>query len=216
MTTHRLWNVPRFLAPIAVHYTAALQAHGPQPGAVFWRDTEGQRLRFEQLIGILDDADRAGSLTVNDLGCGYAAMFDFLEDMPFMSDGRYFGYDICEDMVDCAGRRIKDRRAEFQQSLRATRLADYSFVSGTYNLRLDIDDDAWVDYVRASLVDLAAMSRKGLAFNMLAPDRSRRPQKTLYYAEPQPFFDFCRRQLSSRVTLVTDYPLAEWTIWVRL
>ena len=216
MAPRRLRNAPRFLAPIAVQYAAALQAHGPRPGAVFWRDSEGQRLRFDQLIGILDDADRAGSLTVNDLGCGYAAMFDFLKDMPFMRDGRYFGYDICEPMVACAGRRIADRRAVFQKSLRATRVADYSFVSGTYNLRLDIDDDAWVDYIRASLADLAAMSRKGLAFNMLGPDRSMRPQKTLYYAEPQPFFDFCRRQLSSGVTLVTDYPLAEWTIWVRL
>jgi hypothetical protein len=213
---HPLSDAPRLLAPIAVHYGAALRTYGAQPRGVFWRDTKGQRLRFEQLIGILDEDDWKGGLILNDLGCGYGAMFDFLADLPFMKDGRYQGYDITEEMVACCSQRITDPRASFEQSLRATKMADYSFVSGTYNLRLDIPDDKWMDHIQRSLVDLATVSRKGLAFNMLGADRSKRRQKTLYYARPEPFYDFCLRVISPHVTLVTDYPLAEWTIWVRL
>jgi SAM-dependent methyltransferase len=212
---HPLSDAPRLLAPIAVHYTAALRTYGAQPRGVFWRDTKGQRLRFEQLIGVLDEDDWGRSLSINDLGCGYGAMFEFLADKPSMGEGRYRGYDISEEMVDCCRQRITDPRASFEQSPRATKTADYSFVSGTYNLRLDIPDEAWLDYIRRSLVDLAMMSRKGLAFNMLAADRSKKPQKTLYYAQPQSLYDFCLRAISPRVTLVTDYPLAEWTIWIR-
>jgi SAM-dependent methyltransferase len=212
---HLLSDTPRLLAPIAVHYTAALRTYGAQPRGVFWRDTKGQRLRFEQLIGILNEDDWGRGLAINDLGCGYGAMFDFLAELPFMKEGRYQGYDITEEMVDCCCQRITDPRASFQQSLRATKTADYSFVSGTYNLRLDSPDDKWLDYIQRSLIDLATMSRKGLAFNMLAGDRSKRPRKTLYYVQPEPLYDFCLRAISPHVTLVTAYPLAEWTIWIR-
>ena len=155
-------------------------------------------------------------MSINDLGCGYGAMFDFLADLPFMKDGRYRGYDITDDMVECCRQRITDPRASFEHGPRATKIADYSFVSGTYNLRLDIPDEAWLDYIQRSLRDLATMSRKGLAFNMLSHDRSKGPQKTLYYAQPEPLYDFCLRAISPHVTLVTDYPLAEWTIWIKL
>ena len=208
-------DTPKFPAPIAVYFSAALLTYGAQPRGVFWRDTEGQRLRFEHLIGILDEDDWGRDLSINDLGCGYGAMFDFLADLPFMKDGHYRGYDITEKMVECCRQRITDPRASFELSPRATKVADYSFVSGTYNMRLDIPDEAWLDYIQRSLLDLATMSRKGLAFNMLAADRSKRPQNTLYSPHPEPLYDFCLRAISPHVTLVIDYPLAEWTIWIR-
>ena len=212
---HPSSDTPRLLAPIAELYTAALRVYGAQPRGVFWRNAEGQRLRFEQLTGILDEDDWGRGLSINDLGCGYGAMFEFLADAPFMKEGRYRGYDITEDMVECCRQRITDPRASFEHSPRATEVADYSFVSGTYNMRLDTPDEAWLDYIQRSLLDLATMSRKGLAFNMLAADRSKRSQSTLYYAPSEPLYDFCLRAISPHVTLVTDYPLAEWTIWIR-
>ncbi|MFQ5619307.1 MAG: class I SAM-dependent methyltransferase [Rhodospirillales bacterium] len=205
---------PQFLAPIAVLYGRQLARFGARPPGVLWRNGDGQRLRFEILLRVLDDGEKAGGVTINDLGCGYAALFDFVAPLPVMRGGRYFGYDICEDMVDTARRRIDDARVSVVHSLIATREADYSFASGTYNLKADVDEAEWTDYVKASLAQLWSRTTRGLAFNMPGPDHGKR-EDGLYYADPQAFLDFCRDALSPDTTLIDDYPLAEWTILVR-
>ncbi len=209
-----LHRSPGFLAPIAVLYGQRLERFGARPLGVMWRNEDGQRLRFEILVRVVEDEGKAGGVTINDLGCGYAAFFDFLAPLPVMRGGRYFGYDICEDMVDTARRRVDDPRVSLFQSLIATREADYSFASGTYNLRADVDEGEWTDYVKASLAQLWSRTAKGLAFNMPGADGGS-PEDGLYYGDPQGFLDFCREALSPDATLIDDYPLPEWTILVR-
>ncbi len=131
-----------------------------------------------------------------------------------MRGGRYFGYDICEDMVEVAKGRIDDARVSLLHNLIATRAADYSFASGTYNLKADVDEGEWTGYVKASLTQLWSRTAKGLAFNMLSTDGERR-EDGLYYGDPRAFLDFCREALSPDATLIEDYPLPEWTILVR-
>ena len=202
------------LAPIAALYTYRLKEFGATARGVFWRNDDGQRLRFEVLLGVIDVADDKGGISIADLGCGYGALFDFIAGRPFMQGSRYYGYDICEDMVREAGRRIKDPRARFDQSLMAMQPADYSFVSGTYNMKLDDSDREWAAYVEANLRDLWAKTRKGLAFNMLCAATKGRKEHDLYYADWRVFRDFCAKELSPNVTVLRDYPLAEWTIYV--
>lgn len=215
MNPDDLREAARKLAPIAVLYDFRLKEYGATARGVFWRNEDGQLLRFEQLIGIIDPADDQGGIEINDLGCGYGALFDFLAPHPFMRNSRYFGYDISEGMVREAAQRIRDPRAHFAQCLMATREADYSFVSGTYNMKLDESDRDWAAYVEGSLRDLWSKTRKGLAFNMLCAATKKRKEHDLYYADWRVFHDFCVNELSPNVTVLRDYPLAEWTIHVR-
>ena len=216
MVSDPLKRAPKILAPVAVLYDMRLKRFGARPEGVFWLDEDGQRLRFDILSRIIEGA--GGSVTVNDLGCGYGAFFRYLKDRPDMKDGLYLGYDISESMVEKAKRLNDDPRAKFVQGLIATWRADYSFASGTYNMRMDTDPDEWAEYVRASLVQLWSASGRGLAFNMLADEdairRGKPRQDDLYYARSGEYLDFCRRQLSPHSTLIEDYPLAEWTIQV--
>jgi SAM-dependent methyltransferase len=205
-----LEGAPEILAPIVVAYDRRLREWGATARGVFWRNEDGQRLRFEVLTRAL--AGEPGPIVVNDVGCGYGAFFDFLKDHPALKGGRYRGYDISEDMVAKARERIRDPRAIFLQSLIATEEADYSFASGTYNLCLDTDPARWVEYVRASLAHVWSRTRKAMAFNMLAGLNFARDG--LYYAAPGGFVAFCKT-LSADVTVAADYPLREWTIFVR-
>ena len=214
MVSAALKRASQILAPIAALYGQRLEQFGAAPRGVFWKTEEGQRLRFDVLMGVLDAAADAGGITVNDLGCGYGALFDFLKDLPAMRGGRYFGYDISKDMVQTARRRIDDRRALFVQTMAATRDADYSFASGTYNMCTDTGEAEWMKYVKASLTHLWSRSHKGMAFNMLSSHGKKR-LGNLYYSDPAPYFDFCMRKLSKNVALLHDYPLPEWTIIVR-
>ncbi len=56
----------------------------PAPPGVLCRNEDGQRLRFEILVRVVEDEGKAGGVTINDLGCGYAAIFDFLAPLPVM------------------------------------------------------------------------------------------------------------------------------------
>ena len=205
-------DVPGMLAPVAERYRRRINRYGAAPRGVFWLNSDRQQLRFEVLATILEG--ESCGVTVNDLGCGYGAMFDFLKDTPVMRGGRYFGYDICEAMIKAAQKRIRDPRAEFILSPHPTHEADYAFAGGTYNLKNNADDGAWNAYIKKNLVELWKGTRKGLAFNMLNTESGLR-QKDLYYGDSKDFLDFCSRTLSPNVTLLDNHPLSDWTILVR-
>ena len=213
--TDALDRSAELLAPVATAFRRRLAEYGNQPHGVFWRTRDGQMMRFDILLGILEAVDvRAGTTTINDFGCGYGALFTHIRDEAFMTGGRYTGYDVTEEMILAAKRAHPDQRATFVRGSMATREADYSFVSGTYNMLIDADEADWLALIQTSLRQLWSKTRKGLAFNMLSTyDRHR--QGDLYYADPCVFFDFCIPGLSPNVTLLHDYPLKEWTIYVR-
>lgn len=204
----------RILAPLALVYDLRLRECGATARGVYWRDEAGQRLRFEVLLGVVDLADDRGGISINDLGCGYGAFFDFLTEQPLMQNSSYHGYDISRQMIRKAKQLISDPRASFEENLMATHVADYSFVSGAYNMKLDEHDRDWTAYVEENLADLWSKTRKGLAFNMLCSQTKNRKERDLYYADWRQFRDFCVNELSPHVEVNRDYPLAEWTIYV--
>lgn len=202
----------RRLEGVARTYTESLAEHGATSRAVGWKDKDSQRLRFEQLVRVVHHGE--DGLSVNDLGCGYGAMFDFLAERFGDRLERYVGYEISPEMLDAARTHVADPRASFVDSPRSTEVADYSFASGPFNVKLDASDEDWEFEVRDALRALAASSRLGLAFNLLTTHVGWR-EPHLFYADPARFVDFARRELGGAVVLLHDYPLYEWTILVR-
>ena len=198
------------LAGVEALYTANLAEHGTSSASVGWPDADAQRLRFDKLAYVIDDD---APITVNDWGCGYGAMFRYLDER--FTLGGYTGYDISTEMLDAARRFVGDPRAAWVQGSEVTEAADYSFVSGTFNVRMEASDAAWQRYVEDALKLLAQRSRRGFAFNLLTTYVDWR-KDDLFYADPAHFFGFCRENISRYVTLLHDYPLYEWTIAVRL
>ncbi len=204
---------PAFLNRLSTVFSQRIRQYGDTPAGVLWKDRDGQRLRFEVLCNILTDAPKSSAITINELGCGYGAFFDFLTGVPEMPQFDYAGYDISPEMVAVARDRTGDSRARFLLADRPLRTADYSFVSGTYNLHIDVDNVIWTDFIKTSLSRLWARTDKGLAFNML--DKHHRTRLGgLYYADREEFLEFCAG-FSSKLTLIDDYPLDEWTIFIR-
>lgn len=148
-------------------------------------------------------------LSVNDFGCGYGALYEHLT-----RNGRavaeYYGYDICEEMLAAARQRIDVANASFISAPLVTRTADFSFLSGPLNLKT-ADDEAWKHYARSVILNLARRSRLGFAFNMMTTKVTYRTE-SLYYADPEEWLAWCRREIPAEITLIEDYPLYEWTI----
>lgn len=213
MVAETLRKASLFLNPISAVYGERLRRYGAEPRGVFWKNRERQVHRLEDLVTILDSGPEGGPVSVNDLGCGYGVLFDLLAGMPAMEGGAYTGYDISSAMVAKAQSRVTDPRATFVLSAIATRPADYSFASGTYNMNLEIDTATWDEYVKASLVQLWQRTKKGLAFNMLSAQSGDR-QGGLFYADAGDYADFCRRRLSPRVTVIENDPDVGWSAFV--
>ena len=194
-------------------YDHRLKECGPTAGGVFWKNEEGQTLRYEVLLQIIDNADLNGNVTINDLGCGYGALFEMIKNSPLINNSKYIGYDVSREMIDSARIRNHDNRAEFIHSPIATETADYSFVSGTFNMSLGAIEHMWLEYIHASIRMLWKNTKKGLAFNML-DIRSENRLFDLYYADLDAMIEFAKT-LTPKVEVIEDYPLDEWTILMR-
>ncbi|EKV32881.1 SAM (and some other nucleotide) binding protein [Caenispirillum salinarum AK4] len=201
------------IARIQWLYTLAVKRHGCAPKGVGWRDRAGQLLRFAQLVRLMEGEPHGASVTVNDLGCGYGALFPFLLTQKAVRVRGYVGYDMTRAMVAQARSAIRDHRARFLLSDRATVMADYGFASGTFNVLAGGDADAWRAEVIAQLKAFAAMNRKGFAFNMLGLDHPRRDQ-LMFYTAPDAFRD-AFEAAGMEATVLDGYMPGDWTMLVR-
>jgi SAM-dependent methyltransferase len=176
---------------------------------VDWSSAESQRLRFEQLLSVCDTSAR---FSLNDFGCGYGALLGFLRDRSIDVD--YRGHDVAPEMIAKARALYPD--ATFVGRDGTLDVADYTVASGIFNVKLTTPPDEWRDYVVHTVDELARLSRRGFAFNMLTsysdPDRMR---DDLYYGDPRWFFDLVKREHSRWVAVLHDYGLYEFTIRVR-
>jgi len=213
MTRPPFADLPEILRPIAFAFGKRVARYGDTPAGVLWKDAQGQQLRFEVLAEVLDPEAPSAGITLNDFGCGYGALYDFLCKLPLMPDIDYCGFDISPVMIERAEKRIPRDRATFACAPMVSRKADYTVVSGTFNLKMNAADLEWNGFVKAALRELWEMSAKGLAFNMLDRGHHDR-QDGLYYADSGEFLDFCKA-LSGNARLIDDYPLDEWTIVIR-
>jgi len=195
-------------------YTSNVRRLGPDSKSVGWKDEAAHRLRFDKLVqGLIPDTAEE-SFTVNDFGSGYGAMFSYLDGRYGKRLTRYHGYEISDAMIEACHDFLGDEpRAEIHKVSNPDQVADYSFVCGTFNVRFKANDADWDAYVKTMILRLAELSTRGFSFNMLSTyvDYT---QPQLFHADPCHFFDFCKRYVSRKVSLLHDYPLYEWTMTV--
>jgi SAM-dependent methyltransferase len=196
------------LGRVASLYEDSLAQHGLSSKGVGWPDDASHRQRFLKLATVVDSSD--GPISVNDLGCGYGAFWNFLSEND-VSLRHFRGYDISERMIENARQRVPS--AEFVVGDKLDQEADYGFACGIFNVRFDESEENWRAYIRRTLDNLHDFSGRGFAFNLLSTYVDfRRPH--LFYGDPSEFFHLCKTRYSRRVALLHDYPLFEWTITV--
>ena len=203
----------RIIQQVRQYYEGKLADHGVTARGVDWSSEDSQQLRFRELSRVFD-GDRTA--TVNDYGCGYGALAPYLRATGHA--GAYCGFDISQAMVEAARREhgsLPDCRFTADRAEMAA--AMYTVASGIFNVKQTENDVSWYRYILDTIADLAALSTRGFAFNMLTsysdPERRR---ADLYYANPLDLFDYCKRHLSRRVALLHDTALYEFTIIVRV
>ena len=194
------------------YYDEKLRAHGATARGVDWKSPESQELRFAQLVKLID---ATGRFSINDYGCGYGALVDFLARSGY--DFLYTGFDISTEMIAQAeALHTHTDEIRFISGRDQLAPADYTVASGIFNVKLNTGEDAWKKYMLEILDTMNSLSRRGFAFNALTKySDAEFMRSSLYYADPLFFFDYCKTKYSKFVTLLHDYPLYEFTILVR-
>jgi len=206
--------VKEILRNVNSYYTEKVLRHGPSPHGADWKNEESQVARFVQLVKILENT--AESFSVNDLGCGYGKLYEFLKDN--YNSFHYTGYDLSDEMILNARSLYGSSGShEFRviSDLADLTPADYTLASGIFNVKMEHSNDEWQDYFITVLRQMSKISKRGFAFNCLTIYSDMEYMKdTLYYADPCFYFDFCKRHFSRKVALLHDYDLYEFTIMV--
>lgn len=203
---------PVDLEKVKNYFTDKLNEHGATHKGVDYNSTESQEARFFQLLKVIDASQRYSLL---DFGSGYGGMYDYLVRLGH--DVHYVGYDIAEPMI-VRGRELHPNNPDclFSSDLNEIPVLDYAVVSGTFNMKLDAENEAWTQVVLDALRQMHAHTSKGMAFNMLTSySDADRMRPDLYYGDPLFFFDYCKRHFSKNVALLHDYTLYDFTILVR-
>ncbi|OOE39541.1 SAM-dependent methyltransferase [Salinivibrio kushneri] len=206
-------NKTELLSEVADYYSNKLASHGNTPQGVDWNGGESQFLRFEQLCRIINSHN--DRVSVNDLGCGYGALLDFLTSK--YKKAYYTGVDVSPEMIKAAQlRHQSNSNAQFIVGSRPDVKADFGIASGIFNVRLGQNDSKWFEYLEDTLDTLNSTSLHGFAFNCLTSYSDEDKKRDyLYYADPCKLFELCKRKYSRNVALLHDYGLYEFTILVR-
>jgi hypothetical protein len=200
-------------AGIQSYYTAKITAFGPTPHGADWNSIITQEVRFVQLLKL---CDFSGPFALNDVGCGYGALWSYLTKYHSETDINYLGFDVSPAMIEHAGRLRRDlSRASFMVANTSPRVADYSVASGTFNVKLDQPFERWERFIAKTLLEMHATSRRGFAVNFMTPQASDRAPQELYRTTPEPWTRYCEKEFGSSVEVLADYGLREFTLLIR-
>lgn len=205
-------NLEQLRASVEAYYTRKIRTFAATPMGVDWPSTPSLELRLVQLLKV---CDFSAPFSLNDLGCGYAAALDLIEQRWPANRIDYLGIDLSADMIAHARRRWRQRPgADFIVGHECGRVADYSIASGVFNVRLDYGTQLWRGHIRAMLMDLHRRSRRGFAVNFMLPAAAAHAPE-LYGSLPGPWVAYCETALGRSVELVQDYGMAEYSLLVR-
>ncbi len=207
-------SLDKALSDYRQYFNEKIETHGATPKGVDYNGAAAQEIRFEQLVRVIDPS---APFSVIDYGCGYGAMFEFLQTKNWSFE--YFGYDMLEKMVIAGRAAHQDAKAvHFTHQLSELPTADYVLAGSIFNNKFGASNEEWQAMVLETLQQMNAKCTKGFAFDILTSysDADRVAQRPdLYFADPLVLFDFCKRNCSRNVALLHDYGLYDFTIIVR-
>ena len=201
-------------AQVAAYYSGKIARHGVTPMGVDWSCAPTQQLRFVQLLKV---CDFSRPFSLNDVGCGYGALLQYLDDRHATTGIDYLGIDLSAAMIRRARRRWAGRGdAHFMLGHASPRVADFTVASGVFNVKLDCRIDLWRQLTAQALTNMRDTSRRGFAVNFMTfRPHHEATHPGLFRTLPDEWISYCETRLGLEVELVSDYGMHEFTLLIR-
>ena len=167
-------------------YRDRLASKGNTAQGVFWRSQSSQYARFDALLSLVHQLRGYQPTSIADIGCGYGAMLDFINQSSNFRHVDYLGVDINRAMIAACRQKFPHQPDIFSTGNRPSRIVDFCLFSGTFNLTHSSDPALWNDYIFACLDSCMAKTRYGLVLNLLCTPKAQ-IQKQIFYASRAAF-----------------------------
>ena len=167
-------------------YQTRLKQRGNNAEGVFWRNQSTQIARFEALLEITKKASPNLQTTIVDIGCGYGAMLDFIEQSAYSQTILYSGVDINRSMIRACWQQFPEKKHLFRLGRKSYQEVDFSVFSGTFNLCFSNNVETWEKYIFSNLEHSWEKSRFGLVLNLLC-EMQPSIRNQIYYANRKQF-----------------------------
>ena len=182
-------------------YKDRLATLGAVPKGVFWRNQSTQTARFDALLSIVRKISPVAHPAVADIGCGYGALYKFIQKTPRYQTMRYSGYDINAAMISACADQFADQKDLFAVGKYPSGAVDFCLFSGTFNLCHTDDYELWEDYILHQLAFSWARVRYGLILNITSLETAK-INNHIFYVNPEAF----AKKLASRFGAVSASP----------
>jgi SAM-dependent methyltransferase len=198
---------------IVAHYEECLRSHGTGARAVDWKSADDAALRYDVMLELIRDPDRASTLL--DFGCGLAGLKAHMQRTRYGSVG-YTGLDISLEFAAAARAGNPDTNILCMDVLAEGNVLpsyDYIIMNGIFTRRHDLTVEAMERYLHELLTVVFRSCRVGLAFNVMSKAVDWE-NETLFHADPAPLLTFVSGHLTHHFVLRNDYGLHETTIYL--
>jgi len=190
---------------IKKHYQQLFAQHGDSPDAVQYSDRITQFKRFEVLSQVAHKLN-----SVVDIGCGLGHFYEYLKEG--QPDVKYLGLDFVDEFIEASKTKYADNeRTSFKQFDLTKDVIpagyDYVVLSGVFNNKSSNNNEFMLNGINS----MFNACTKGIAFNAMSTYVDFQADN-LYYTDPLEIFDYCKRNLSRKVTLRHDYLVKENSI----
>ena len=148
-------------------YRDRLASKGRTAQGVFWRSQSSQFARFDALLSLVHKLRGYQPTSIADIGCGYGAMLDFINQSSSFRHIEYSGVDINRAMIAACRQKFPHQPYIFSTGNRPSSIVDFCLFSGTFNLTHSNDPALWSDYIFACLDRCMEQARYGLVLNLL-------------------------------------------------
>jgi hypothetical protein len=169
-------------------YRDRLVSKGKTAQGVFWRSQSSQYARFDALLSLVHQLRGYQPTSIADIGCGYGAMLDFINQSSNFRHFDYLGVDINRAMIAACRQKFPHQPDIFSTGNRPSRIVDFCLFSGTFNLTHSNDPALWSDYIFACLDRCMTQTRYGLVLNLLCTPKAQ-IQKQIFYTNRADFIE---------------------------
>ena len=190
-----------FESSIKSAYTRRFEEKGAHAEGVFWSSRISQTARFEQVLANMKAEFGSTNFYLADIGCGYGALFHYIQSKPAWRHIDYSGVDITPEMVSYCKREHASHKHRFSLGRKPQRDVDFAVFIGTFNLCHTDDYKLWEDYILRHLTVSWTRVRYGLVLNITSLETAK-INNHIFYVNPEAFAE----KLSSRFGAVRAAP----------
>ena len=190
-----------FESSIKSAYTRRFKEKGAQAEGVFWSSRVSQTARFEQVLANMKAEYGSTSFYLADIGCGYGALFKYIQSKPAWRQIDYSGVDITPEMVSYCKREHASHKHRFSLGRHPKHLVDFAVFVGTFNLCHTDNYELWEDYILRHLAVSWTRVRYGLILNITSLETAK-INNHIFYVNPEAFAE----KLANRFGAVSAAP----------